>query len=115
MVIFNHMKHKPSGSNASPLIKNSGSVPTCTTEEDDGGEVKDCNTSGMLFPKAPLLPSIILMTVRLSIKVRLLCQGSITRLQHRLFLYIKPESSFGLALAPIREVEDWNNRSGDCW
>ena len=55
MVIFNHIKHKPIGSNASPLPKNSGSVPICTMYEDDMDEVVDCNTSGMPSPMAFLL------------------------------------------------------------
>ena len=58
MVTFNHVKDKPIGSNASPLIKNWVSVTTCTMDEDDVDEVLDCNTLGMLSPTAPILPRI---------------------------------------------------------
>ena len=50
MVTFNHIKYKPVGSNASPLILNFGSVPTCATDEDDVDDIVDCNTSGMPSP-----------------------------------------------------------------
>ena len=50
MVTLHHIMHIPTGSNASPLVKKSlGCVPTCTTDEDVGEEVVDCNTSGTPF------------------------------------------------------------------
>ena len=58
MMTFNHIKHKPIGSNASPLFKNLGSIPTCTTEEDDVQEVVDCSISGMPSSMASLLPRV---------------------------------------------------------
>ena len=89
--------------------KNSGRVPTCTTDEHDGDEVIDHNTSGMPCPVAALLPrvsgtwrctsswlSATLITVGLSIKARHFCQGSTIRLQHRPLLYHKPEPSLWL-------------------
>ena len=82
------------------------SVKTCKTDEDDGDEVEDSNTSGMPSLIAPILPRFTgacrctsswlpptLMTVRLSNKARLLHQDGIARLWHRLFLHIKPEPS----------------------
>ena len=86
--------------------KNVGSVPTCRTDEDDGEDVVDCITSGILSLLGSLLPGVsgtgryttrwlpaALMTLSPSVQVRLLCQGGICRLQHRLLLHIKPETS----------------------
>ena len=55
MVAFNHIEHKPNLSNASPLIKKMGSVPTHTTDEDDINEDVDCKKLGMKSPMVPLL------------------------------------------------------------
>ena len=74
------------------------------TDEDDGHEIVDYNTSGTPSLWLPFsLASVELVdTPQLlsshtdnfspSIKVRLLCQGG-PRLQFRSFLYIKPEPS----------------------
>ena len=83
-----------------------GSVPICTTDEDEGDEVVNCNTSGTLSPMASLLsrvsvtgrcipswPSATLMTFSSVIQKRLLCQVDTSRPKHRSLLYIKPEPS----------------------
>ena len=106
---LHHVKHIPIGSNASPMSKNSGKIPTHITNKDDGYEVESCNISEMPSSMVPLLPIIsrtcrctsswlpaTLMTVRLSIKVRLLYQGGTTWLWHRLYLYINLEPSLWL-------------------
>ena len=85
MVTLHHIKHKPIGSNDSPLIQKFRRVLTCITDEDD----EDCNTSGMTFPMAPLLfrvsgisqcTSHLLPAILVTVKVRLLWQEGIFRL-----------------------------------
>ena len=97
MVTLNPIKHKAVGSNGPPLNQNLWSVPTCITEEDEEVEEDvDCNTSGMLIPMVPLLPSMsrtgrdtttgrlpaILTCLSPYLQVRLLCQRGTTRLWH---------------------------------
>ena len=58
MVAPNHIKHKPVGCNASPLIKKCESIPTLNVadvdyEEDEEGE--GCGTSGVPTPMPPFL------------------------------------------------------------
>ena len=79
--------------------KNWGSVPTCTTEEDDHDEIVASNTLGMQYATPHLLPrfdragrntttrfSATLLSPSLTLKARPLCQRGITRLQHRSLL-----------------------------
>ena len=54
MVALNHIKHKLTGSNASPLITKGGSVTTCTTDEDEvmklyTGKHQECHPSQLPF------------------------------------------------------------------
>ena len=51
-------KHKPVRSNASPLIQKWESIPTWKTKDEDERKAVDWDTSGVLTPTAPLLPSI---------------------------------------------------------
>ena len=44
MVTFTHIKQKPIGRNAFPLIQNWGSVPIYTIDENDVDEAVDCDT-----------------------------------------------------------------------
>ena len=53
-----HIKHKPVRCNASPLIKNLKSIPTWKTADEDDEEAEDCDTSRVLIPTDPFLPSI---------------------------------------------------------
>ena len=95
--------------------KNFGGVPTYTTEEDNGAEVKDCNTSGMPFSMAPFFRESVelvnkprahflatLMTIRLSIKVRFFSRGASPDFGTCHFSTLNWNLSFGLALAPHR-------------
>ena len=54
MVTLNHIKHKPVGSKAPPLIQKVGNIPTCITEEDD--RAVDHKTSGMPIRDHLILP-----------------------------------------------------------
>ena len=49
------------------------------------------------------------------IKVRLLWQGDTNRLWHRLLLNISLNPALGLALAPLKEVEDLDSLRDDWW
>ena len=57
----------------------------------------------------------ILMTIRLSIKVRLPHHRGTTRLWYRLFLYIKLDPNHWLGSGILTEVEDWHKPSDNCW
>ena len=61
MVTPNHIKHKPVGCNASPLIKNLKSIPTSKSadvDDEEADEAEGPGTSGVLTPMAPLSPSL---------------------------------------------------------
>ena len=57
-VTLNHMKYKPVGSNAPPLIQKWEGIPNCITEDDNDDEAADSNASVMPTPMAPLLPRV---------------------------------------------------------
>ena len=91
--------------------KNWGSVPTCTKEEEEGGDVVGYNISGMPSPMAPLLPrvsktgrdtttrlSVTLMSLNPTLQVRPLCQRGMTRLTQVSIAHWNRNSVFGLAL-----------------
>ena len=103
---LHHIKHKPIGTMLLHWSKSWGRVPAWTTDGDEDEE--DFDTSGIISPISPFLPRVstgrcnsqwiptILMTIRLRVNVRPLCQGGTSRLWHKLFLNIKPEPSLWL-------------------
>ena len=121
MVPFNHIKQKPTDVILFHQSQNLGTVPNCTTDEDDADEVGHCYTSGTLSPMSPLLlgPSgtgrytsswipATLIIFRPSIWVSHLCQGGTTRLWHRSFTYMKLEPSLWLSPGTSHKVQDWD-------
>ena len=59
MVAPNHIKHKPVGGNAFPLIKNLKSIPTwnfADVDDEEDEEVEGCGTLGVPTPM-PTFPS----------------------------------------------------------
>ena len=91
------------------LSKNYESVPTCTIEEDEVDDVKDCTILGISYAMIPILPRVsgtsrctsslfptTVTTVSFSIKVTLL-QGEMAGLSHKLFLDIKLTPSLWLS------------------
>ena len=113
MVTLNHIKHKPVGSNAPPLIQKWESILTCITEEKDDYDAVDCNRSGMLTPMAPLLPTVsrsgrdtttssisaTLMSLSPTLEVRPLWQRGISRVWHSSHLHIEIQPSAGSGFA----------------
>ena len=111
MVILQHIKYKPIGSNASPLIKIIGKAyQPVKPKNQDVEEAVDC---GVLIPMVPLFPSICrtgrdTTTSRLlatgtslnpTLLERPLGQGGTTRLQQRPLLHNETEPSPWLGLA----------------
>ena len=100
-----------------------GSVPACRADENNGNEVIDCNTSGMLYPMATFLPRVsaicrhtsawlpaILMTVRLCIKAMFLHKEWPSESETGHFYTLNLNTDFSLALTSLIQVEDWENQ-----
>ena len=130
MVTFNQIKHKSISNNASPLrSKNWEVCQPAQWEEDDGEDIVDYSTSGILFPLAPLLPggsgtgryttrwhSASLMSLSRHLQVWLFAKQIPFDSGIGHFCSLIQEPVLGLALLPVTEVKDLDEQSTNyCW
>ena len=121
MATITHIKHKPIGSNASPLILKFVELYQPAQQMNmTVMKLEDCNTSEMLCPMAPFfLESMVLLDTPQAnflpiwwLSVPMSKWGSFAKEAtsdsttcHFWTLNLTP--SFSLALAPLLEVEEW--------